>query len=49
MEFTFNHVSAEDLLRYYLGSSDRLFHGWHKYRDGKMAWSTFLGYARPIR
>ena len=32
-----------------LGSSDRLFHWWHKYRDGAMAWSTFLGYARPIR
>jgi transposase len=32
-----------------LGSSDRLFHWWHKYRDGQMAWSTFLGYARPIR
>jgi transposase len=32
-----------------LGSSDRLFHSWHKYRDGAMAWSTFLGYARPIR
>jgi transposase len=31
------------------GSSDRLFHWWHKYRDGEMAWSTFLGYARPIR
>ena len=22
---------------------------WHKYRDGEMAWGTFLGYARPIR
>ncbi|WP_406700688.1 IS66 family transposase [Singulisphaera sp. Ch08] len=32
-----------------LGASDRLFHWWHKYRDGAMAWSTFLGYARPIR
>jgi len=32
-----------------LRSSDRLFHWWHKYRDGAMAWSTFLGYARPIR
>src|SRR5262249_58209169 len=32
-----------------LGSSDRLFHWWHKYRDGETAWSTFLGYARPIR
>jgi transposase len=32
-----------------LGLSDRLFHWWHKYRDGRMAWSTFLGYARPIR
>jgi transposase len=32
-----------------LGSSDRLFHWWHKYRDGAMAWSTFLGYARPVR
>ena len=32
-----------------LGFSHRLFHWWHKYRDGKMAWSTFLGYARPIR
>ena len=32
-----------------LGSSDRLFHWWHKYRDGEMAWGTFLGYARPIR
>jgi transposase len=32
-----------------LGSSNRLFHWWHKYRDGAMAWSTFLGYARPIR
>src|SRR3954463_2456787 len=31
------------------GSSDRLFHWWHRYRDGEMAWSTFLGYARPIR
>jgi transposase len=36
---------GSDLLR----SSDRLFHWWHKYRDGEMAWSTFLGYARPIR
>src|SRR5262245_2832264 len=32
-----------------LESSDRLFHWWHKYRDGAMAWGTFLGYARPIR
>ena len=32
-----------------LGSSDRLFHWWHKYQDGELAWSTFLGYARPIR
>src|SRR5262249_50465232 len=32
-----------------LGSSDRLFHWWDQYRDGEMAWSTFLGYARPIR
>src|SRR5262245_24075951 len=32
-----------------LGSSDQLFHWWHKYQDGAMAWSTFLGYARPIR
>src|SRR4051812_73530 len=32
-----------------LASSDRLFHWWHRYRDGAMAWSTFLGYARPIR
>jgi transposase len=32
-----------------LGSSDRLFHWWHKHRDGAMAWSTFLDYARPIR
>ena len=32
-----------------LGSSDRLFHWWHKYRDGEIAWSTFLGYALPIR
>jgi transposase len=32
-----------------LGSSDRLFHWWHRYRGGEMAWSTFLGYARPIR
>jgi transposase len=36
---------GSDLLR----SSNRLFHWWHKYRDGEMAWSTFLGYARPIR
>jgi transposase len=32
-----------------LGSSNRLFHWWHKYRDGEVAWGTFLGYARPIR
>jgi transposase len=32
-----------------LESSNRLFHWWHKYRDGEMAWGTFLGYARPIR
>ncbi len=32
-----------------LGFSNRLFHWWHKYRDGVMAWSTFLGYTRPIR
>jgi transposase len=32
-----------------LGSSNRLFHWWHKYGDGGMAWSTLLGYARPIR
>jgi transposase len=36
---------GSDLLR----SSDRLFHWWHKYWGGEMAWSTFLGYARPIR
>jgi transposase len=36
---------GSDLLK----SSDRLFHWWHKYRDSEMAWSTFLGYARPIR
>ena len=24
-------------------------HWWNNYRDGEMAWSTFLGYARPIR
>jgi transposase len=32
-----------------LAASNRLFHWWHKYRDGGMAWSTFLGYTRPIR
>jgi transposase len=32
-----------------LGFSNRLFHWWHKYRDREMAWSTFLGYAQPIR
>ena len=32
-----------------LESSNRLFHWWHRYRDGEMAWGTFLGYARPIR
>jgi len=32
-----------------LGASDRLFHRWHKYRDGEMAWGTSLGCARPIR
>jgi len=32
-----------------LCSSDRLFHWWHQHRDGKTAWTTFLGYARPIR
>ena len=32
-----------------LGASNRLFHWWHKYRDGEMAWATFLGYVRPIR
>jgi transposase len=32
-----------------LSSSNRLFHWWHKCRDGEMARSTFLGYARPIR
>jgi transposase len=32
-----------------LGFSNRLFHWWHKYRDGEMAWSTFLAYARPVR
>jgi transposase len=32
-----------------LASSDRLFHWWHKYRDGEMTRGTFLGYARPIR
>jgi transposase len=32
-----------------LAASNRLFHRWHKYRGGEMAWSTFLGYARPIR
>lgn len=32
-----------------LGASGRLFHWWHNYRDGEKAWSTFLGYARPIR
>ena len=29
--------------------SYRLFHWWHSYLNAKMAWSTFLGYARPIR
>jgi transposase len=32
-----------------LGASNRLFHRWHQHRDGEMARSTFLGYARPIR
>jgi transposase len=32
-----------------LCSSGRPFHRWHQHRDGKMAWTTFLGYARPIR
>ncbi|WP_165227055.1 IS66 family transposase [Aquisphaera insulae] len=32
-----------------LGFSQRLFHWWHQHRDGKMAWSTFLGYARLFR
>lgn len=32
-----------------LGLSDRLFPWWHKDRDDEMAWSTSLGYARPIR
>ena len=32
-----------------LDVSNRFFHWWHKHRDGEMAWSTFLGYARPIR
>jgi transposase len=32
-----------------IAASDRLFHWWHKLRDGAIAWSTFLGYARPIR
>ena len=32
-----------------LNSSNRLFHWWHKYQEGAMAWSTFLGYARPVR
>jgi len=32
-----------------LRASDRLFHWWHRYRDGAISWSTFLGYARPIR
>jgi transposase len=32
-----------------LRASDRLFHWWHRHRDGAMACSTFLAYARPIR
>jgi transposase len=32
-----------------LAASNRLFHWWHRYRGGEMAWGTFLGYARPIR
>jgi transposase len=32
-----------------LGASNRLFHWWHRYCHGEIAWSTFLGYARPIR
>jgi transposase len=32
-----------------LGNSNRLFRWWHKFRGGAIAWSTFLGYARPIR
>jgi hypothetical protein len=31
-----------------LGASDRLFHWWHKYRDGAMAWST-CSRSRPSR
>jgi transposase len=32
-----------------LGASNRLSHRWHGYRGGEIAWSTFLGYALPIR
>ncbi|WP_231749824.1 IS66 family transposase [Tautonia plasticadhaerens] len=32
-----------------LGASNRLFHRWHTYRDGAIAWSMVLGYTRPIR
>ena len=34
-----------------LGSSDRLFHWWHKYRDGEMAWGGTdlnLGFFRTL-
>jgi hypothetical protein len=42
------HVEGAAIGAELLGSSDRLFHWWHKFRDGEMASSTFLGYAGPI-
>jgi transposase len=40
---------AAEVGRRLLGHSDRLFHWWHRVRDGTMARSTLKGYTDPMR
>jgi transposase len=40
---------AAEVGRRLLGHSDRLFHWWHRVRDGTMARSTLRGYTDPLR
>jgi transposase len=40
---------AAEIGRRLLGHSDKLFHRWHRVRDGTMARSTLKGYTDPLR
>jgi len=40
---------AAEVGRRLLGHSDKLFHWWHRVRDGTMARSTLKGYTDPLR